>query len=79
MIATQPRLWIPLTALTHLLSHMTSALSNNKFMLGLFLDVAKAFDSLNHKIWLKKLEFYGFRGISFDWFKNYSSNRFQYI
>ena len=48
-------------------------------MLGLFLDVAKAFDSLNQEILLKKFEFYGFRGIIFDWFKNYSSNRFQYI
>ena len=49
-----------LTALTHLLNHVTSALDNNKFMLGLFLDVAKAFDSLKHEILLKKLEFYGF-------------------
>ena len=68
-----------LTALTRLLNHVTSALNNNKFILGLFLDVAKAFDSLNQKILLKKLEFYGFRGIIFDWFKNYLSKKFQYI
>ena len=43
-----------------------SALDKNKFMLSSFLDVAKTFGSHNHEILLKKLEFYGFRGIIFD-------------
>ena len=44
-----------------------------------FIDLQKAFDTVDHKILLKKLEIYGFRGITNDWFSTYLSGRKQYV
>ncbi len=47
------------TALHQLLNYVTTALDKNQFVSSVFLDLAKAFDSLNHKIVCRKLEYYG--------------------
>ena len=48
-------------------------------MLGLFIDISKAFDSINHSIILDKLYCMGFRGLVHSWLTDYLSLRFQYI
>ena len=62
-----------------LLSKITEALDQGKHTIGIFLDLAKAFDTVNHEILLKKLEYYGVRGIQLKWFTSYLSNRLQYV
>ena len=64
-------------ALTTLNCQITTAFNDNKYMLGIFLDFSKAFDTLNIDILLDKLRYYGIHGVPLKWFKNYLQNRIQ--
>lgn len=46
---------------------------------GVYLDIAKAFDTVNFDILLRKLEFYGFRANTLMWFESYLKNREQFV
>ena len=66
-------------AIIELVDKITKAIDQGKYTIGIFLDLSKAFDTINHKILIKKLEYYGIRGISKDWFENYLKNRKQIV
>ena len=51
----------------------------NEFSIGIFLDLSKAFDTVNHIILFDKLEHYGICGLVLDWIRTYFSNRKQYV
>ena len=56
-----------------------SALDNDKTVCGIFVDLQKAFDTVNHEILIDKLNYYGIRGTANTWFKSYLSNRKQFV
>ena len=66
---------LALIALNHII---TSSFDNNQIILGIFLGFSKAFDTVNFKILLDKLYFYGIRGTPLMWIENYLKNRLQY-
>ena len=61
-----------LIALTEL---VRKALDNNQFSAGIFIDLKKAFDTVDHNILLQKLNHYGIRGKTLDMLTSYLSNR----
>jgi len=66
-------------ALIELIEKITTSIDNNEYTIGIFLDLAKAFDTGNHSILLGKLYSYVIRGAPYEWFKNYLNNiRYQY-
>ena len=66
-------------ALLDMYNHISRAIDNHEVAIGVFIDLSKAFDTLTHSILLRKLEYYGIRGIALKWFANYSTNRKQYV
>ena len=63
---------------THLYESILEKIDKNSNVCGVFLDLAKAFDSVNHQNLLDKLEHYDIRGVAFDLFNSYLTNRKQY-
>ena len=66
-------------ALIEITEKIRKALDSRKFACGIFVDLQKAFDTVNHEILLKKLEHYGIRGTSNSWFRSYLDNRKQLV
>ena len=66
-------------AMINLLDTCLDGLDERLTVGGVFLDISKAFDSVDHSILIRKLENYGIRGIVLDWFKSYLSERELYV
>ena len=66
-------------ATMELVTKILQSIDNNEYTIGVFLDLAKAFDTVNHQILLGKLEHYGIRGVALDWFKDYLTTRKQIV
>jgi len=65
-------------AINHSLSIIQESLSRKQHVLGIFIDLSKAFDTIDHKILLAKLGRYGIRGVAGSLIESYLSIRTQY-
>ena len=58
---------------------ITAAMDNSDYVIGIFLDFSKAFDTVNHDILFEKLCHYGIRGNALEWCKSYLTNPRQFV
>ena len=66
-------------ALLQLVEKVYTSFNNKEFALGIFLDLSKAFDTVDYTILLNKLHHYGFQDITLKWLSSYVYNREQYV
>ena len=66
-------------AVIRLVTHVVQAFHKKIYSACFFLDLKKAFDTVNHDLLIKKLEHYGFRGQCSDYLYSYFNNRKQYV
>jgi len=67
------------TASLEIIDIITKNLDDDKIPLGIFLDLSKAFDTLNHEILIEKLNYYGIQNTELKWFNNYLTDRLQFV
>ena len=61
------------------IDRISQDLDQGKIPIALYLDLSKAFDTLDHSILLAKLKYYGVRNTELDWFNSYLNDRYQYV
>ena len=66
-------------AILQLTREILDSFENNQFTLGVFIDLSKAFDTVDHEILLSKLQYFGIEGKYLKWFQSYLCNRKQFI
>ena len=66
-------------ALIQITESIRNSIDNNEFGCGIFIDLKKAFYTVNYSILLSKLNHYGVRGKAYDWFHSYLSSREQFV
>ena len=66
-------------AIVHLIDQIYESFENDNYTLGVFIDLSKAFDTVDHSILLKKLEMFGVITTNLAWFASYLNGRKQYI
>ena len=65
--------------LIHFTNNIHKALNDGKFNLSIFIDLKKAFDTVNYEILLEKLSLYGVKNVENDWFRSYLTDRVQFV
>ena len=65
-------------AVQQLCQQMYDAIDDKQFLVTVFCDLSKAFDTISHPLLLEKLQYFGIRGSALRWFDSYLSNRKQY-
>ena len=68
-----------LQAIMTITDKIQRAIEDNEYSCGIFLDLSKAFDTVNHDLLLQKLEHYGIRNQTLNWFISYLKNRSQFV
>ena len=75
--------FIPGKNITHailsLVDYLINPMKNSKLNCGISLDISKTFDTIDHNLLLSKLDKYGIRGNTLNWFRNYLSNHYQFV
>ena len=66
-------------ALMDLVDNISKNIDEGNYSIGIFLDLSKAFDTIDHTILLDKLCRYGIRGVTLNWFKHYLNDRKQFV
>ena len=66
-------------ALIHLTESFKEALDKGKYGCGIFVDLQKVSDTVDHNILMGKLKHYGIRGVAHSWFEFYLKDRKQYV
>ena len=66
-------------AILEFVNNIYESFESNEYTIGIFLDLKKAFDTVNHQILIDKSDFYGIRGIPLAWLTSYVDNRQQYF
>ena len=66
-------------ALNYSIDYIKNSLKNGNHVLGIFIDLSKAFDTIDHKILLEKLQYYGVRGNALSLISSYLNNRYQCV
>ena len=68
-----------INALIQITKRIKESIDKGKFGCGIFIDLRKAFDTVNHNILLMKLEHYGIRDSALLWFESYLNKRKQFV
>jgi hypothetical protein len=66
-------------AILEFCTDIIESFENKQVTMATFLDLSKAFDTIDHRILINKLQLYGIRGIALKWFESYLTNRQHYI
>ena len=68
-----------INALLQITEQIKESINKGKYGCGIFIDLCKAFDTVNHSILLMKLEHYGIRDSALRWFESYLDKRLQFV